>query len=87
MAFKLITGRTHLNPFTLFLPSLRSTQSRKHQYQIRAKAKNSKTEKSFANRIISDWNELDSDIVSSKTPQIFKRKLIDKIGTYFINGL
>ena len=75
MAYKIITRKTHLDPSKIFLFSLRSVHSRKHQLQLRSKPRNAKSAKSFANRITSDWNMLDADIVLSNTPVSFKQKL------------
>jgi hypothetical protein len=70
MMYKILTGRTHLNPYSLFTPSERI--GRKHNKQVKIKHRISKTAHSFVNRTSNLWNRLDQTAVNSKTVEEFK---------------
>ena len=78
MVHKIITGKTSIDPNEFFDFTI---SKRKHDFMIKTKLTNTKSAKSFTNRVTNLWNSLDRDTVSTYKTEAFKRKLIGKLKT------
>lgn len=78
--YKICMGYSYLKR-TKFL-EINKRPSRKHNFLIKMTSKNSKTQNSFINRCIPDWNNLPKDAFLNNNPNSFKNWLTNFLSTF-----